>query len=57
VIRVVVPILITVMVAIVTVAIIILAFGTWLDDVTGRFEIDEDLYGYVIVQHGGVQDA
>ena len=58
---VVVPILITdmvtVMITIVTVTITIVVFCTWLDDVTRRFEIDESLYGGVIVQHSGVQDA
>ena len=48
-----VPILIT----IVTVAIIILTFRTWLNDVTRRREIHENLYGCVIVQNRGVQDA
>ncbi len=51
--------MIPIMVTVVTVAItiVILTFRTWLDDMTRQWQIDEDLYGCVIVQDSCVQDA
>ena len=52
-----VTVVIAIMATVVTIAIVIFPFRTWLDDVARQGQIDEDLYGSVIVQHSRIEDA